>query len=118
MIKHTFCINEVGLPEFRIEDKYWMLMDLATRDVEEVRKIIKDLESVINGEVETVEIEGYDITGVDCSKDGCEVYYSYETTIGPLPVIWFLDLYKDWLGFLITFEEHKRNDINSTLSDP
>jgi hypothetical protein len=107
MINHEFFINEGGWPTFKIEDKYWMLMDLQVRDIKKVKIIIKDLESVINGEMEKANIEGYEITTVECSKEGCVVDYSYDKTVGPLPVQWFLDLYKDWLEFLIAFEEHK-----------
>ncbi|OQP65870.1 hypothetical protein A3860_14850 [Niastella vici] len=118
MIKHSFRINEGGLPGFAIENKYWMLMDLHTRDIRIVKKIIKDLESVINDEVEKAEIEGYDITYVECSKNGCLIYCSGEDTMGPIPVQWFLDLFKDWLAFLVNFEEAKRNDSNSSSSKP
>ena len=109
MIKHHFCINQWGTPDFKVEDKYSMLHDLATRNIEEVKRIIKDLESVINGDTETIDIEGYDTTVVECSKDGCLIYYDVgETSLGPIPVEWVMQLFKDWLDYLIAFEESKK----------
>jgi hypothetical protein len=107
MIKHHFCINRWGVPDFKVEDNYWMLHDLVTRDIRIVKKIIKDLESVINGDTETTDIEGYDTTIVECSKNGCLIFCVGEPTLGPIPVEWVLQLFKDWLDYLIIFEESK-----------
>jgi hypothetical protein len=110
MIKHEFHINQGGYPEFKLEDNYWMLQDLTFRDIRNVREIIRDIELVMNGERETVDLEGYDTTIVECSKTECVILYDGTESLGPIPVQWILDLFKDWLDYLIAFEESKKNN--------
>jgi len=103
MIKHDFHV-EGGYPQFGIEDEYYMLNDLYNRDVKQVEPIVQNLQLIISGKLDNYDIDGYDTTIVECSKDGCIIYYDVEDTKkGPLPVSWFLDLYKDWLQFLRNF---------------
>jgi hypothetical protein len=109
MIKHDFCV-EGGYPQFKIVGEYWMLQDLYNREIESVQTIIHNLESVINGQVERTDIEGYDVTVVTCNQEGCTIYYNEDDgQKGPIPVQWFLQLYKDWLKFLKDFEDRKQN---------
>ena len=91
---------------FKLEARYDMLHDLANSNIEEIKKIISDLTSVMNGEIETIDLEGYDTTIVECTKDGCMIYHGVgHTTMGPIPARWLLSLFKDWLAYLVNFKE-------------
>jgi hypothetical protein len=108
MIKHDFHI-EGGYAQFKIEGEYWMLQDLYNRDIESVKSIIQNLEHVISGQLDQTEIEGFDVTVVECNKDGCTIYYNEDSgEKGPVPVQWFVQLYRDWLRFLEDYEKTKK----------
>lgn len=100
-MKYEFFINVGGYPEFKLEDKYWQLLELGSTDQAYLAKILSNLADVLSGRLANYYF-GQEVYNLGCDANECIVCDTFEDwrvehTISTQEIYQFL---KDWKAFV------------------
>lgn len=100
-MRYKFYLNIGGFPEFELDPEFEQLLELGSIDQVYLAEILKNLESVLAGELSSYYF-GQEVYNLGCDKENCKVYDCFEDwrLEHIIPTIEIYQFLKDWKAYV------------------
>jgi len=101
MLKYNFFTFEKNEARISVESPFEMLGDISNSKLSNTLEIIKNINNVKTGSINTYSFGGSDYCILDVYKDETKVYYDFGESETSLPTNELIKLLEDWRDYLV-----------------